>query len=124
NIADIIQGRNSENPHEYIYYHNGTNLQAVRQGKWKLHLPRTLEDQPFWARKAGGNKKKVHLKVDAPMLFNLEIDLPEKKNLAAQHPEIVKNLLKQADRIRMELGDIRTIGSDQRIPKLENPQIK
>lgn len=124
NIAAILEGKSKKSPHEAIYYYNGTNLQAIRRGEWKLHLPRTIKDQPFWAKKAGGNRKKIHIKVDAPMLFNLETDVAEKKNVAAEHPEIVASLLKEADRIRAELGDVDTTGSDQRVPNLKNPQEK
>ena len=122
NIADILRGQSSESPHEAIYYYNGTNLQAVRRGQWKLHLPRTVQDQPFWAKKAGGNPKKVYITLDTPMLFNLESDVGEKTNVAAQHPEIVGSLLKEADRIRSELGDVGVLGSDQRPHGLVEPQ--
>ena len=40
NILPILLGQETETPHEFIYYYNGTNLQAVREGDWKLHLPR------------------------------------------------------------------------------------
>lgn len=122
NISDILRGQSKESPHEIIYYYNGTNLQAVRRGPWKLHLPRTLQDQPFWAKKKGGNSKKVYLTLDTPMLFNLESDVGEKTNVAAQHPEILDDLLKEADRARRELGDVGVQGSDQRPTGLVDPQ--
>ena len=31
-----------------FYYYNCENLQAIRQGKWKLHLPRSEKQVPFW----------------------------------------------------------------------------
>lgn len=122
NIADILRGKSNESPHEAIYSYNGTNLQAVRMGKWKLHLPRTLDDQPFWAKRQGGNPKKVHLTLDEYMLFDLNADVGERTNVIAQHPEIVEMLLEEADRVRKELGDVDVIGSDQRSHGLLQPQ--
>ena len=51
NILPILQGKETATPHKFLYYYNGTNLQAVREGNWKLHLPRTAKDQPFWSKK-------------------------------------------------------------------------
>lgn len=124
NITNIILGKSDKTPHDLISYHNGTNLQAIRQGKWKLHLPRSINDQPFWAKRAGGNRKKVLLQIDKPLLFNLDTDPGEKNNLASKHPDILNRLTKEANRVRAELGNLDQIGSDQRIPNLKDPQIK
>ncbi len=34
-----------------FYYYNCENLQAIRIGDWKLHLPRSKKQIPFWATK-------------------------------------------------------------------------
>lgn len=122
NIIDILKGKTKKSPHEFIYYYNGTNLQAVRKGKWKFHLPRTLADQPFWSKKANSNQDKGFITLDSYVLFNLEDDLGEKNNVADQYPEVVAMLKKQAQIIREELGDVHVIGSDQRVPNLMDPQ--
>ncbi len=59
----------AKSPHEAFFYYRGTNLEAVRSGKWKLRR----------------NKKKTEL-------YDLEADISEKNNLADEHPEIVKRL--------------------------------
>ncbi len=120
NIFPILQGKSSTSPHQHLYYYNGTNLQAVREGDWKLHLPRTTKDQPFWSKKP--SKKKGFVTLDQPVLFNLKRDLGEKRNVAKQHPEVVARLLKQAEAIRAELGDVRVLGADQRAISLKDPQ--
>ncbi|MGJ8676694.1 MAG: sulfatase family protein [Akkermansiaceae bacterium] len=124
NILDVLRGEATESPHQFLYYYNGVNLQAVRKGKWKLHLPRTVADQPFWAKKAGGNNKKKLITLDQPMLIDLELDIGEKYNLADQYPEVVNMLQREARRIRAELGDNSLVGSDQRAMNLENPTIR
>ncbi|MGB7344051.1 MAG: sulfatase [Pirellulaceae bacterium] len=121
-ILSILQGKVTETPHEFLYYYNGTNLQAVRQGNWKLHLPRTGADQPFWSKPTKANKKKGFLTLAAPALFDLKSDLGEKRNVADQNPDVVARLLQQADVIRAELGDVRVTGSDQHPINLVEPQ--
>ena len=109
-------------PHEFLYYYNGTNLQAIRQGNWKLHLPRTEKDQPFWNKRP--NKKRTFVTLDEHRLFNLASDIGEKNNVAKQNPAVVSRLLKRADIIRAELGDVRTKGSDQKAINLVEPQVR
>ena len=120
NIFPILQGNATESPHEFLYYYNGTNLQAVREGNWKLHLPRTAKDQPFWSKKP--NKTKGFVTLDEMRLFDLKSDVGEKQNVAGQHPEVVARLQKQAEAIRAELGDVRKTGTDQRKINLVDPQ--
>ncbi|WP_146510054.1 sulfatase family protein [Thalassoglobus neptunius] len=119
-ILSILKGEQSESQHQFLYYYNGTNLQAVREGKWKLHLPRSANDQPFWSKKPG--KYKGFVALDELQLFDLENDLGEKENVASQYPEMVARLQKQADLIRAELGDVRVTGHDQKEIKLVDPQ--
>lgn len=133
-ICSILKQGKGTSPHEYVYYYNGANLQAVRKDKWKLHLPRTLEDQPFWSKKMigkpfkGKNLKNISCKglevLTRPLLFNLEKDMGELTDISHKHPEVVKELLLEAERIRKELGDVDLVGTDQRIPPFNNIQEK
>jgi len=120
NIFPVLQGKQSESPHDFLYYYNGTNLQAVREGDWKLHLPRTVKDQPFWNKRIGKGNPLTTLEQAA--LFNLKSDIEENQNVAGQHPEVVVRLQKQAEVIRAELGDVNVTGSDQRAINLADPQ--
>lgn len=122
NILPILRGEETQTPHKFLYYYNGTNLQAVREGQWKLHLPRTVTDQPFWSKKR--SPKKGFVTLDEHVLFNLENDLGEKRNVAEQHPDVVARLKQQADAIRAELGDVRITGRDQRKINLIDPQVR
>ena len=119
-IFPILQGKESESPHKFLYYYNGTNLQAVREGEWKLHLPRTAKDQPFWSKKPAKGKGFVTL--NERRLFDLKSDVGEKRNVADRYPEVVARLQKHAETIRAELGDVRTTGADQRKINLVDPQ--
>jgi len=116
----VLQGKTTESPHKLLYYYNGTNLQAVREGNWKLHLPRTTRDQPFWSKRP--SKKKGFVTLEEPRLFDLKNDVGEKRNVADRYPEVVAHLQKQAEAIRTELGDVRAEGADQRPINLTDPQ--
>ena len=124
NIFELLTGKTDQSPHEYFYYYNGLNLQAVRNEKWKLHFPRTVADQPYWAKKAGGNKKKLHTTLKQPLLFDLDSDVGEKRNVISQHPEVTAELNKVAERVRKEIGDVDVTGADQRPHGLVNPNDK
>ncbi len=120
NILPVIRGHVSTTPHQFLYYYNGTNLQAVREGKWKLHLPRSSKDQPFWCKKRVGGR--VFVELEECQLFDLQNDVGEKQNVADRHPGVVARLQEQAEIIRAELGDVRVAGSDQRKIDLVDPQ--
>ncbi|MEQ8785692.1 MAG: arylsulfatase [Pirellulaceae bacterium] len=59
--------------HDYLFWKYGDDKTAVRQGRWKAVRP--AAQKPL-------------------ELYDLETDLGEEDNLAAQHPEIVKRLEK------------------------------
>ncbi len=134
NIRSILKTGKGKSPHDFVYYYNGSNLQAIRKGKWKLHLPRTLEDQPFWSKNMmgkpfkGKNLKNISCKgleeLGRPLLFNLDNDMGELTDIYDKHPQIVEELLKEVEKIRKELGDVNTVGTDQRIPPFKNIQDK
>jgi arylsulfatase A-like enzyme len=72
--------------HDTFFYHRGLQLQAIRHGDWKLQLPPA---------------KKPDAKA---LLYNLKTDIGESKDVAASHPEIVKQLQKLAEATRDDLS--------------------
>lgn len=79
NIADFLRKPSTGLDDEPIFYYatNGV-VEAVRLGKWKLHIAKSrgfARDQTF-----------------SPSLFNLEEDISEVQNLAEEHPEVVNKL--------------------------------
>jgi len=93
-ISPLIFGEEgATSPHEGMYYYRLDYLEAVRKGKWKLHFAR-IRDKVF----AKGEQI-------PPELYDLESDIAESINVADEHPEIVRDLLAEADKARQELGD-------------------
>ena len=91
-----------------FYYYNCENLQAVRMGEWKLHLPREEKQIPFWDR----NKQVSQF--GQPLLYNLQTDPGESQNVADSNPEVVSEILGLAQKTRRELGEFMRPGSSQR----------
>ena len=108
NIWPILTGASNEPPREIEYYYNDNNLQAVRRNHWKLHLPRTPEDIPWWQRDKGFTELKE------PFLVNLNEDVGESINVAESNSQIVEDLLEEAEETRASLGNARSRGRDQR----------
>nr|WP_242687909.1 sulfatase-like hydrolase/transferase [Alienimonas californiensis] len=115
-----LLGQQSETPHEALAYYNGTNLQAVREGDWKLHLPRTAADQPFWSKRPAPGKGFVTLA--QPRLYHLGRDVGERHDVSGENPDIVARLQKRAELFRTDLGDVHVHGADQRAIDLVDPQ--
>ncbi len=115
-ISRLLAGRFDEARMEKVYYYYlRTTLQAVRQGKWKLHLPRPAK-RPWLAPFA--QNKHIHPKDDAafgePLLYDLEGDVSETTNVAQANPKVAKQLLAIAEKARTEIGDYNRIGSGAR----------
>jgi arylsulfatase A-like enzyme len=91
-----------------FYYYNCENLQAVRLGDWKLHLPRSTEQLPFW------DKNKAFTKLRSPVLYNLRTDPTESIDVAAEQSEVVERIQKIAASTRLELGEFMHRGTGQR----------
>ncbi len=67
---DVLLGKpGAKSPHEILYY----EIDGIRRGKWKL------------VRTGRAGKQKSEL-------YDLEADLGEKNDLAAQHPDLVNEL--------------------------------
>ncbi len=103
------------NEDKVFCYYFLTHLQAVRQGKWKLHLPRP--ERPPWLRPFAPNRH-IHPSDDIgmadPMLFDLEADIGETADVANQHPQIVERLLRIAEATRADIGDYNRVGNGAR----------
>ena len=109
-ISDLAHGvLGATSPTNAFYYYQRTQLQAVRSGNWKLHLPRSSD--AFWSRYS---KAEDDIDIPEAMLFNLKTDISESTDVSAQHPSIVENLLLLAQHARSDIGDVDRIGANAR----------
>ena len=86
---------NARTPHDYFYYYQNFRLGAVRCGKWKLFFPPSPP----------GQNGKAALNPAKPELYDLEADVAESKNVAADNAEVVERLTVLANHAREDLGD-------------------
>lgn len=91
NILPFFQGKESS-PVTEFFYCRSNNLEAVRDGSWKLRLSRHARDD---------------LEADQPLtpeLFDLGLDPSERYNVADRHPDIVDRLDERLRAFGDELG--------------------
>jgi arylsulfatase A-like enzyme len=117
-ITPLLLGQSTESPHEAFYYFASTSLQAVRAGEWKLALVPQYEGfGPYHALSADLNHPLT------PKLYNLEQDLGEKRDVAAEHPEVVERLMSYAREMDGDLGVGKANGPGVRAPgHADNPK--
>lgn len=83
---------------EEMFYYLGAELFAVRKGPWKIHY-KTLT--PYV-----GQSIETH---DPPLLYNVEKDPSESRNLASEFPEVIKQLEEVAQMHRSTLVPVPSI---------------
>ena len=113
-IWPLMAGKKAaKSSHEAFYYYQIDQLQAVRSGKWKLHLPLKMKKRNW-----GKGVPNTPLQ-----LYDLKADIGETTDIAAEHSDVVKRLLTLAERAREDLGDVNRKGRGQRPAGwVENPQ--
>jgi len=103
-ISEIFHGKQTELDRPFFFYQHQA-LRAVRQGDWKLHLPHSALDKTkegkTWQRHISEKDRTYIRKIT---LYNLKEDKGETINVAKNHPDIVKKLLKQIDYAKKDIG--------------------
>lgn len=84
-LSCLLFDAHAASPREVFYYYMKNNLEAVREGPWKLHV-----------RKRGEVIRE---------LYHLETDPGESENLADREPGVIKRLEARLEEARAELGD-------------------
>ena len=103
-LSPLLFGKSVQSPREAHYYFAGYQLQAVRQGPWKLAVALQPGDP-----------------ATAPRLYHLARDLGERQNVAGQHPDVVARLQALAAKMGAEIGGA---GPSARRPAGEAPNSK
>jgi len=97
-IWPLLTSPKARSPHKLFCYYLDNQLQAVRSGHWKLFLEQRT--YPSLTTIMYTNRLQVmqkHFPLRAkPSLYDLEKDLGEKQDVAAEHPDVVKRLTKLA----------------------------
>jgi arylsulfatase A-like enzyme len=90
----------AKSPHEAYYYYRGGKLEALRQGKWKLHIAA----KPAAPKKADAkNNAKKKAEPAGPQLYDLSADIGETTDVADKNPDVVAALAEIARKFDAEL---------------------
>lgn len=103
-IGPLLAGASStKTPHDAYWFYWGGALHAIRSGKWKLHFPHPYPhiDEPG----ADGRPGKISQHKTDLALYDLEANVSESHNVAAQNPDVVARLTTLAEIARDDLGD-------------------
>ena len=98
-ILPVLLGKTKQAQRDAHYYFSGNRLEAVRSGPWKLAVARQSENMGG----AGANKKGAAAQF-TPTLYNLDTDIGEKTDVAAEHPDVIERLQKLIAAMDADLG--------------------
>ena len=107
-LLPLLTGRPGARGKEAFFFYCYTHLQAVRNRRWKLVLPRPAK--PPWT---GWSARMVDA-VPAPQLYDLQADPAEAHDVAAANPDVVVELMKLVEKAQADLGDYNRVGKGAR----------
>jgi arylsulfatase len=105
NILPLMEAEEDANPRDHFFFYYGRALRAVRKGQWKLYFPHGFNSYSGVVLGADGYPGPYNFAQTGLELYDLERDVSETLDIAAQHPDIVKELQALAEKAREDLGD-------------------
>ena len=122
-ISPLLLGdAGARSPHEGLLFYYGTELRAVRGGRYKLVLPH--RSQTLDGPAGSGGRPGKYKQMDVPLaLYDLVADISETTDVAPAHPDVVARLSALAEQAREDLGDSLTnrTGRGVREPRRARP---
>ena len=110
-------------PRDTFFYYMGNRLEAVRKGKWKLHVSR--EVRPNQRTGIPDPAAVDENAANIPGLYDLEADIGESTNVVGSHPDVVAELSALVDVCRADIGDEATgvVGANIRLAgRVDSPE--
>jgi arylsulfatase A-like enzyme len=105
-VWPLIAGEpDAKSPHDAFYCYYSGGLRAVRDRRWKLFFPHSSNTLDGGRGGRDGVPAPYVQEDVGHWLFDLENDVGETKDVAAEHPEIVARLERHAETARAALGD-------------------
>ena len=114
-VSGLMHGEKTATmPDNVFFFYQHTQLQAVRSARWKLVLPRSTETSTVpkgWDKMIAPEDR---IDIKQPMLFDLDADIGEKKDVSASHPVVMAELMKKIEWAREDIGDFNRAGKHAR----------
>jgi arylsulfatase A-like enzyme len=106
--ADFLVGSAPSSPENVYLFFDKEFLQTARVGRWKIHLAR-------WnvQRYQAGAANQINQTLKAPELYDMTVDVGESYNVAANHPDVVRDLTRRiGEKLSTFPEEIRTANAD------------
>lgn len=94
-IWPLVTGSREELEREAFLYFDNVHLQCARLGRYKLHVAR-YNTVTYSPAPASG---RVNLPLKRPELYDVVADVDESYDIAAEHPEIVRDIQARIERL-------------------------
>ena len=104
-LLPLVLGETASSPRDELYYYYGTELHAVRRGRWKLHVPHGYPSYEGQEPGRGGFPGKTVRRETGYALYDLAGDIGERTNLVELFPDVTAGLAALAEKARADLGD-------------------
>ena len=99
-FSPVLLGKTTTLPNDVFYYYKGYDLDAVREGQYKLALrPQTEGNLP-----AVDTTTPPDASTNEPRLYDLNADIGERTNVAAAHPDVVAHLTDLFNAMAADIG--------------------
>jgi arylsulfatase A-like enzyme len=105
NILPLLEGEKNANPRDHFFFYYDGELQAVREGRWKLHFPHAYVSMEGVTPGRDGHPGVYGKGRTDFALYDLETDIGERIDVFAEHPDIVAHLKALGNEARQDLGD-------------------
>ena len=94
-IWPLLTGQKNELEREAYLYFDNVHLQCARLGRYKLHVAR-YNSVAYGGNPVGG---RVNVALKSPELYDVVSDVAESYDIAAEKPEIVKDIQARMERL-------------------------
>lgn len=94
-IGPMLEGKRQELDREALLYFDNLDVQCARLGRWKLHVARH-NNQAYNPPPQGG---RMNLPLLNPELYDVVSDVDESYDVAAEKPEVVKQIQERISRV-------------------------
>lgn len=119
-MSNLLLDPGNYKPHHdaYYFYYKSNELHGILNGdgRWKMYLPHVYRSLNGRVGTDDGMPIDYDQNEIGHELYDLENDISETRNVAADHPEIIEALMVHAEEARSTLGDALTdrTGSENR----------
>jgi arylsulfatase len=100
-IWPMMVGKAAEIEREALLYFDNLHLQCARWKNWKLHVAR-YTSAVYSPAPQGGRR---NLPLNPPELYNLALDPDESYDVAAENPQVVRDIMERIERLMLDFPE-------------------